>query len=213
MAESEIESTRPSRRTIVKVAAWSVPVIAASIATPLAAASVPPVLQAEFIARAVDTTPNTWVGSWEPTNPEAEGPAVYAGEAITQTGTIQNVGSGAGTLAANGAQVTAGFVSASPSGGRVFWSEPVLSAASIAAGWSIVSRTNANVLLTYANVLAPNEVSPPYELIAVAQDLGPGVFSPLTLQSVRVLDPLRPTPTTTIVDRNGRPGVVFSPRP
>ena len=120
MSESVIGSTGPSRRTLVKAAAWSVPIIAAAVATPLAAAAVPPVLQAEFIALSADTTPNTYTsGQWQQGNPNAQGPAMYAGESATQIGTIQNVGTGAGTLA-----------------GTVHWSPPRSSRHHRRTGWS-----------------------------------------------------------------------------
>ena len=205
-------SQSPSRRDVLAGAAWSVPILALAVATPLAAASAP-ALQAEFVAVAVDTTPNTYQASWGSANPNRDGPAVYAGEPIRQSGTIQNVGNATATLAGNGAQVSTVFVSASPTGGRVFWSEPTLSAASIAAGWTIISRRVNVVTLSYFPALAPGEIAPAYELTSIAQNVGPGWAQATGGQQLTVIDPMRAEPSSQAIDGNGRPGTIFSPRP
>lgn len=206
-------SKSPSRRDVLVGAAWSLPVVAVAVATPLAAASVVPVLQAEFIPVFVDSTPNTYITSFSAQNPNREGPVVYAGEPITQTGTIQNVGTAAGTLAGNGAQVSAIFVSANLSAGRQFWSEPTLSAASIATGWTITTRVINIIRLSYSGILAPGEIAPPYVLTSIAQNTGAGWSNATGVQQLTVVDPVRATPTSRVTDDNGRPAAILSPRP
>ncbi len=162
--ESDSTTAGPSRRTVVKGAAWSIPVIAAAVAAPLATASTVPAVQPDLAITWLQTGPTNGVVQYWAANGE---PGYHAGKQLTYHIQVTNKGDAAATMFVVELQLHAASYQ-NGSGGIASGS-----------GWEITGvrpspNTTVTLTLTWTGALEPGQSVDGFVQLRVSNDVPAG---------------------------------------